>query len=84
MPPHRRPHHGNEELLEEYSGGPKGTGVLRDGRQDTDKCRTEAQCGINTNIEERVLFGTGQAHVRQWSIKGLQAVDSMREVMRAR
>ena len=82
MPPHCCTYYGDEESLEEHFGGTKGTGELHDGGQDTNKCRTEAQCGIYTNVEERVLFGARQ--MDGWRIPRLQTVDSMREMIGAK
>ena len=85
MPPHCCTYYGDEELLEKYFGSTNGAGIFHNSCQYTEKCCTEAQCRINTDVEKWVFSGAGQ--IENWSTgrtAGLQAVDGMREVMRAK
>jgi hypothetical protein len=69
MPPHGRTYYGDEQSHEEHFRGVKGARVLHDSGQDPNKRESEAQCGINPDVEERVLFGARK--VDGWRIQRL-------------
>ena len=82
MPPHCRTYYGDEQSHEEHFRGTKSTGILHDSGQDSNKCCSEAQCGINPDVEEWVFSGARQLDGRR--IQRLQTVDSMREMVGAK
>ena len=57
VPSHGCPNHGLKQPLKEDTGCPQCTSVLGDDAGDVHEGRTQTDCSVDPNIEERIILG---------------------------